>query len=131
MATGLATYRGIRAHHNVKTLLGSRAYMSPPDSALHHSCIRQGQLIEDAVRVFHIETTVNNHAFPAIANFMQKRETDWTARDQAMFLATKQLTDFAPLAVKRNFFNAIRATSGLTGVNACQVDAVHESTAEA
>ena len=91
MATGLASYRGIRAHHNVKTLLGSRSYMNPPDSALHHSCIRQGQLIEDTVRVFHIETTVNNHAFPAIANFMQKRETDWTAQDQAMFLAMKQI----------------------------------------
>src|SRR5216684_2957714 len=92
MSTGLASYRGIRAHHNVKTLLGSRSYMNPPDSALHHSCIRQGQLIEDTVRVFHIETTVNNHAFPAIANFMQKRETDWTAQDQAMFLATNQLS---------------------------------------
>src|SRR6266545_3519650 len=50
MSTGLATYRGIRAHHNVKTLLGSRSYMNPPDSALHHSCIRQGHLIEDTVR---------------------------------------------------------------------------------
>ncbi len=36
MSTGLASYRGIRAHHNVKTLLASRSYMSPPDSALHH-----------------------------------------------------------------------------------------------
>ncbi|HAC45795.1 MAG TPA: transcriptional regulator, partial [Chloroflexi bacterium] len=57
MSTGLASYRGIRAHHNVKTLLASRSYMNPPDSALHHSCVRQGQLIEDTVRVFHIETT--------------------------------------------------------------------------
>src|SRR5439155_1294873 len=71
MSTGLASFRSIRAHHNAKTLLASRSYMNPPDSALHHSCIRQGQLIEDTVRVFHIETTVNNHAFPAVANFMQ------------------------------------------------------------
>src|SRR5260370_10501350 len=71
MATGLATYRGIRAHHNVKTLLGSRSYMNPPDSALHHSCIRQGQLIEDTVPVFHIQTTVNNHPFPSIPNLLQ------------------------------------------------------------
>src|SRR5260370_8561873 len=92
--------------------------MNPPDSAGHHSCIRQGQLIEDTVRVFHIETTVNNHAFPAIANFMQKRETDWTAQDQAMFLATKQLTALAPPAVNRNFFPAMRAPYGSTGPNA-------------
>src|SRR5260370_555644 len=131
MPTGLATYRGIPAHHTVKTLLASRSYMTPPDSALHHSCVRQGQLIEDTVRVFHIETTVNNHAFPSIANFMQKRETDWTAQDQAMFLGMKQLTDLAPPAFKRNVFHAMRAPYGLTGVNAGQVDAVHEKTLEA
>src|SRR5438046_7366695 len=131
MATGLATYRSIRAHHNAKTLLQSRSYMNPPDSALHHSCIRQGQLIEDTVRVFHIETTVNNHAFPAVANFMQKRETDWTTQDQAMFLATKQMTDLAPAAVKRNVFHAMRAPYGMTAVHAGQVDAVHDKTLEA
>jgi nickel-dependent lactate racemase len=131
MSTGLASYRSIRAHHNAKTLLGSRSYMNPPDSALHHSCIRQGQLIEDTVRVFHIETTVNNHAFPAIANFMQKRETDWTAQDQAMFLGMKQLTDLAPTAFKRNVFHAMRAPYGMTSVQAGQVDSVHDKTLEA
>ncbi len=50
MSTGLASFRSIRVHHNAKTLLASRSYMNPPDSALHHSCIRQGQLIEDTVR---------------------------------------------------------------------------------
>src|SRR3982074_768599 len=130
MSTGLASYRGIPAHHNVKTLLGSKSYMNPPDSALHHSCIRQGQLIEDTVRVFHIETTVNNHAFPAIANFMQNGETDWSAQDQALFLAMKQMTDLAPPALKRSVFHAMRAPYGLTSVNAGQVDAVHDKTLE-
>src|SRR6202007_1087471 len=104
-----------RAHHNVKTLLASRSYMHPPDSALHHACIRQGQLIEDTVRVFHIETTVNNHAFPTWLNFLQKRETDWTATDQASFLALKQMTDLAPASIKRPIFHSIRAPYGLTG----------------
>jgi len=131
MATGLATYTGIAAHHNVDTLLGSRSYMNPPDSALHHSCIRQGQLIEDTVRVFHIETSVNNHSFPSIANFMQKRETDWTAADQAAVLAMKQVTELAPPGIKRSVFHSMRAPYGLTGVNAGQVDAVHEKTLEA
>src|SRR5579864_271777 len=109
MATGLGSYRSVRPHHNVETLLGSRSYMHPPDSALHHACIRQGQLIEDAVRVFHIETTVNNHSFPQMVSFLQKRETDWTAQDQAAFLAVKQLTDLAPTSVKRQIFHSIRA----------------------
>ncbi|MBO0681521.1 MAG: DUF2088 domain-containing protein [Candidatus Dormibacteraeota bacterium] len=128
LSTGLGSYRSIRPHHNVRTLLGSRSYMHPPDSALHHACIRQGQLIEDAVRVFHIETSVNNHSFPTIANFLQKRETDWTPGDQATYLATKQLTDLAPPDVKRAVFHSMRAPYGLTGIHAGQVDAVHEKT---
>jgi lactate racemase len=131
LATGLGSYRSVRPHHNVKTLLGSRSYMNPPDSALHHSCIRQGQLIEDTVRCFHIETTVNNHSFPAVANFMQKRETDWTPSDQATFLGMKQLTDVAPPSVKRSIFHSMRAPYGLTGINAGQVDVVHEKTLDA
>src|SRR5919201_1148393 len=84
MATGLGSYRSVRPHHNVKTLLGSRSYMNPPDSALHHSCIRQGQLI-----------------------------------------------DVAPPSVKRSIFHSMRAPYGLTGVNAGQVDAVHDKTLDA
>src|SRR3989442_3709588 len=131
MSTGLASFRSIRAHHNAKTLLASRSYMNPPDSALHHSCIRQGQIIEDTVRVFHIETTVNNHAFPAIASFMQKRQTDRATHYQARFLATKQMTDIMPPAFKRSVFHAMRAPYGMTAVHAGQVDAVHDKTLEA
>ena len=131
MATGLGSYRSVKPHHNARTLVNSRSYMHPPDSALHHACVRQGQLIEDAVRVFHIETTVNNHAFPTIANFMQKRETDWTAADQAAFLAVKQMTDIAPPALKRSIFHSMRAPYGMTGVHAGNVDSVHGKTLEA
>jgi hypothetical protein len=130
LATGLGSYRSVRAHHTVDTLLHSRSYMHPPDSALHHSCIRQGQLIEDTVRCFHIETSVNNHSFPAIANFMQKRETDWTPADQAAFLAVKQLTDLAPPDVKRAVFHSMRAPYGMTSVHAGQVDAAHDKVLE-
>lgn len=128
LSTGLSTYRSLRPHHNVRTLLASRSYMHPPDSALHHSCARQGQLIEDAVRVFHVETTVNNHSFPSMVSFLQKRETDWTLADQAACLALKQLTDLAPPAVRRSVFHSMRAPYGLTSVQAGQVDAVHERT---
>jgi len=130
LATGLGSYRSVRAHHTADTLINSRSYMHPPDSALHQSCIRQGQLIEDTVRCFHIETSVNNHSFPAVANFMQKRETDWTPADQASFLAIKQLTDLAPPGVKRAVFHSMRAPYGLTSVQAGQVDAVHDITLE-
>ncbi len=131
LATGLGSYRSVRPHHNVRTLLGSRSYMSPGDSALHHSCIRQGQLIEDYVRVFHIETTVNNRPFPSMVGFMQKREFDWTPTDQATYLAVKQFSDLAPPQLKRSVFHAMRAPYGMTSVQSGQVEAVHEQTLKA
>ena len=45
---------------------------------------------------------------------MQKRETDWTAGDQAAFLAIKQITDLAPPTVKQTVFHSMRAPYGLT-----------------
>ena len=48
-----------------------------------------------------------------------------------MFLATKQMTDIAPPAFKRNVFHAMRSPYGLTAVHAGQVDAVHDKTLEA
>jgi len=108
-ATGLASFRSIAAHHNAKTLLASRSYITRPTRRCTTHASGRAKLIEDTVRVFHIETTVNNHAFPAVANFMQKRETDWTPQDQAMFLATKQMTDIMPPAFKRSVFHAMRA----------------------
>src|SRR3989442_1701740 len=77
------------------------------------------------------ENNVYTHAFAAVANFMQKRETDWTPQDQAMFLATKQMTDIMPPAFKRSVFHAMRAPYGMTAVHAGQVDAVHDKTLEA
>lgn len=131
LSTGLGCYRSIREHHTVDTLLHSNSYMHPPDSALNASCVRQGQIIEDHVRVFHVETSLNNHAFPAVANFLQKRETDWTPQDQAAFYALKQLTDFAPPDVKRPVFHSMLAPYGLTSVHAGSVEAVHDKTLHA
>ena len=65
VATGLASYRSIRHHHNVKTMRHSRSFMDQEHSELHSSNWRMGRLIAAAgVKVFQIETTLNNNAFP-------------------------------------------------------------------
>src|SRR6266513_4295621 len=59
-ATGLASYRSLRHHHNVHTLQHSRSLMDRPNSALHSSNWRMGKVIREAgVKVFQIETTLN------------------------------------------------------------------------
>src|SRR3954449_3268946 len=86
-ATGLASYRSLRHHHNVKTMRHSKSFMDQHRSELHSSNWRMGRLIKDAgVKVFQIETTLNNDTFPGQFEFLQKREWEWNAKDRVSFL---------------------------------------------
>jgi hypothetical protein len=128
---GLGGYRSLKHHHNVHTMLESRSFMDPPSSALHGSAARMGRLLADHLRVFTIETTLNNETFPTQFGFLNKREWEWSARDQAMFLAAKKANEMAPPRIRREVFRRIVAPYGVTGVNAGETEAVHERTLEA
>ena len=80
VATGLASYRSLRHHHNVDTMRQSRSFMDHHHSELHSSNWRMGRLIADSgVKVFQIETTLNTDTFPKQFDFLQKREWEWSA----------------------------------------------------
>src|SRR5207237_7109832 len=54
-ATGLASYRSLRHHHNVRTMQHSKSFMDQDRSELHSSNWRMGKVIRDAgVRIFQI-----------------------------------------------------------------------------
>jgi hypothetical protein len=125
---GLASYRSVRHHHNVHTMMHSRSYMDPPSSALHDSAGRMGRLIANHVKIFTIETTLSNNPFGGPAEFLQKREWEWSVRDQASFLATKRFTDRAPPHIKRKVFGKMYSPYGVTGVHAGETEAVHAKT---
>ena len=128
--TGLITYRTLRHHHNVKTLMHSRSYMDPPNSALHHSCNRMGAVVEEQVKVFKIETTLNSSTFPALLRHLQKPEWEWRAWEKAVFAANRHSLKIAPYAVRRMIFQSLRAPYGVTGITAGVTDLVHERTLE-
>src|SRR5438046_5964170 len=96
-ATGLASYRSLRHHHNVRTMVHSRSFMDQHRSELHSSNWRMGRLIAAAgVKVFQVETTLNNDTFPSQFSFLQKREWEWSARDRAGFLAVSKSVERTP-----------------------------------
>jgi hypothetical protein len=125
---GLASYKSLKHHHNVHTMMHSRSYMDPPSSALHSSATRMGRLLAQHLKIFTIETTLNNDTFGGAFEFLQKREWEWSARDQAAFLAAKTATDRAPVHLKRSIFHKIYSPYGITGVNAGETEAVHVKT---
>ncbi len=97
VATGLASYRSLRHHHNVRTMQHSRSFMDQHRSELHSSNWRMGRLIAaSGVKVFQIETTLNNDTFPSSFAFLQKREWEWGVRDRASFLAVSKSLERSP-----------------------------------
>jgi hypothetical protein len=129
VATGLASYRSLRHHHNVKTMRHSKSFMDPEHSALHSSNWRMGRLLAaSGVNIFQIETTLNNDAFPPQTAFLQKREWEWNTRDRASYVAsTRALSILTPRAA-RSLFQSIKAPHSMTSVYAGEVEAVHAET---
>ncbi|NPC96539.1 DUF2088 domain-containing protein [Nocardioides sp. zg-DK7169] len=127
---GLASYRSLRHHHNAHTMVQSRSFMDHTRSAMHHSAWRMGRVIKEHVRVFQIETTLDNDVFPRPYDFFQKREWEWSVRDQASMLAAKRGLAVAPQRLRHRVFHDLRSGYGLTGISAGEVEAVHAQTLE-
>jgi lactate racemase-like protein len=131
VAVGLASYRSLKHHHNVDTMLHSTSFMDPREgrSAINDSCTRMGRLLHDSgVKVFQIETTLNNDTFPSQLGFLNKREWEWSSYDQGLMMAARKANELAPSRIRREFYRRIEAPYGVTGVNAGEVEAVHERT---
>lgn len=128
--TGISPYSSIRHHHNAESLRNTRSLMDPPNSALHGSVNRMGEILDESLKVFHIETTLNNAAFPAVFDFMSKPEHEWGPLTKANFLANHKATQLMPRAAARKVFQSIVAPHRMTSVRAGATAPVHEETIE-
>lgn len=132
-ATGLSGYTALRHHHNPATMVQSKSFMDQHRSELHHSNWRQGKVLRDSgIKVFQIETTVNNNTFgyDGPLAMLQKREWEWSARDRATFLGMQAGLKRMTPRMRRAAFHGWRAPYELTSVQAGEVEAVHQSTTE-
>ena len=125
---GLASYRSLRPHHNSATMVRSHSFMDPDKSHLHQSSWRMGRLLAQHLRIFTVETTLNNDVFGPPYEFFNKREWEWSIRDQAAMLATRRGLALALGRVRHAVFQGVRAPYGVTGVHAGETEAVHAKT---
>ncbi len=125
---GLATYKSVRHHHNVDTLMTSRSYMDPSTSSFHRSCDRMGAVVAKQLKVFTIETTLNSDTFPHALAYLQKREHRWSAWDKLSLGATRVGLGMLPFSLRRRAYQGLPAPYGLTGVHAGMTQPVHEKT---
>lgn len=127
---GLSTYRSLKHHHAVDTLMRSLSYFDPPHSALHRSCDRMGKVVAEHMNIFTIETTVNNDSVPRWLTFLRKPYDQFNLFDKLSLYSNKASTDLLPVSLKRQIFFRMYAPYGLTGVHAGKTDLVHQKTLE-
>ncbi len=131
VGTGLASYKSIKHHHNVKTMTHSKSFMDQERSELHSSNWRMGRFLKDAgVKIFQIETTLNTDTFPKEFAFLQKREWEWKLRDRVSYMGVSKALDRTPPRVARSIFNSVLSPHQMTSVQAGEVEAVHKITTE-
>ena len=126
--TGLSPWSSIRHNHTPDTLSNTKSLNDPPNSAMHGSFNRMGKIFDEHVKVFHIETTLNNSAFPAVADFLSKPEHEWNTLTRANFLANHKATQAMPRSAARRIFQSIKAPHRMTSVQAGATDPVHAET---
>jgi hypothetical protein len=132
-ATGLSGYTALKHHHNVKTMRESKSFMDQHASELHRSNWRQGKVIREAgIKIFQIETTVNNNTFgrEGPLSMLQKREWEWTSKDRALYMGMQAGLKRMPVSARRKVFQSWKSPYELTSVQAGDVESVHKVTTE-
>jgi len=87
VGVGLCGYESLKAHHTPKAIVQSDSFMDPKKSALNHSVERIGRVCDQHMKVFHIETVLNNRMFEGPMSFLMKNEDDFTESDRFKFEA--------------------------------------------
>src|SRR5205823_5418028 len=100
--------------------------MDPDKSELAHSVHRIGRVCDQHMKVFHIETALNNKMFSGPLSFLMKNEDEFTEADRFAFEAVKWTLGKTPRALRREVFMRVPAAYELIAVHAGRTEPVHE-----
>jgi len=128
VAVGLCGYKALRAHHNPKVMSAKESYMDPETHGLHDSVWRQGRLLQNKLKVFQIETAINNRMFSGQMDFLVKREEEMSDFDWQKLRGLKATLDVLPDDARQALFYASPAEYEMIGVWAGETEAVHKET---
>lgn len=128
IGTGMSGYKAIRHHHNPQTILKSDSYMDPENSELYTRNIRQAKVLKEHVKVFHIETALNNKMYDDALGFLCTPEDDWTAADTLKFKSMQWALKKMPRGAKRSMFFKVPSDYGLIGCFAGDTEPAHKKT---
>ncbi len=125
VGVGLCGYETLKAHHTPKTIVGSDSFMDPKRSALHHSVDRIGRVVDEHMKVFHIETVLNNRMFSGPLSFLMKNEDEFSEADRLKFEAIRWTLSKTPRALRREVFMRVPSPYELIAVHAGATEPAH------
>ncbi len=128
VAVGLCGYRSLRAHHNPKVMRNCYSYMNPETSELNTSVTRMGRLTNQKLKVFTIETAINNRMFDRPLEFLAKNEDDLSAMERSALRALRFSLDKLPQPARQAIFQKVPSPYGVIAVHAGETEAVHKKT---
>src|SRR5262245_25648709 len=128
VGVGLCGYESLKAHHTPKTIVDCKSFMDPPNSALSHSVERIGRHAEKHVKVFHIETVLNNRMFSGPLDFLMKNEDEYNDSDRLKLQAMKWTLDRLPFAARRETFMRVPAAYDMVACYAGKCEPTHAKT---
>jgi hypothetical protein len=128
VAVGLCGYRSLRAHHTPEVMRKCHSYMNPETSALNDSVERMGKLTNKKLKVFTIETAINNRMFDKPLEFLAKNEDDLSTTERTALRALRFTLDKVPQPARQAIFQKVPSPYGVIGVWAGETEAVHKLT---
>jgi len=126
VGVGLCDYPTLQAHHTPETILKCDSYFDHTRSEMNRSCDRIGKIINQNLKVFHIETVLNNAMFDPKMAFFVKNEDRYNALDKTLFRITQKGLGILPRRAKRKVLFAFPAFYEPIAVHAGSTLAVHE-----
>jgi lactate racemase len=128
VGVGLCDYPTLQAHHTPQTILKCNSYFDHTRSEMSRSCDRIGQLVNRHLKVFHIETVLNNAMFDPRMAFFTKPEDRFSVLDRTMFRTARAALRRLPRPAKRRLLFAIPASYEMIAIHAGATIPVHEKT---
>ncbi|MCW5980051.1 MAG: DUF2088 domain-containing protein [Bryobacteraceae bacterium] len=128
LGVGAADFAGLASNHNPATIIACDSYFDHTQSPLTASADRINDVIDRHLKVFHVETVINNQMFDPTMEFFVKNEDRWNALDKASFKAAQYALRKVPRNLKREILFKIPSAYKTIAIHAGECHAVHEKT---
>ena len=128
VGVGLCDYPALQAHHTPQTILDCDSYFDHTRSAMTRSCDRIGKIINKNLKVFQIETVLNNRMFDPKLQFFTRNEDRRTVLDRTMFRTARFALGKLPRPAKRKILFAVPAAYEPIAIHAGATLPTHEKT---